>query len=116
MSALKGESARAFLSGWVEVKPKPGFPPEPHKPEEAKAAEVPPLTGALPVPEHNSNLGPEMACGPDGKEDAAIHEPILDNPAADKAFRDAAVLRTMDRGMSLEDALSLYGNTEANQS
>jgi hypothetical protein len=49
-------------------------------------------------------------CSPDGKEDAFIHDFILDNPEADKAFQDEAIRRAVAGGMSLEMAHALYGN------
>ena len=55
------------------------------------------------------NLGPEFATD-GGKEDASIHEPILDNPVADKFYQDAAIRRAVARGMNLDLAHQLYGN------
>ena len=57
----------------------------------------------------NSVFGPEFA-SPDGKEDAFIHDAILDNSDADKAFRDAATIQAIADGMSLKDAHKLYGD------
>ena len=47
---------------------------------------------------------------PDGKEDAFIHDSILANPDADKAFQDEAIRRAVAGGMSLETARALFGN------
>lgn len=43
--------------------------------------------------------------------DSGLHEPILNNPEADRAIAEAAVRRAMKRGLSRKDAESLYGPT-----
>ena len=47
---------------------------------------------------------------PDGSvSDDTLHEPILDNPAAERAIADEAIARAMRRGLSRKDAEKLYG-------
>jgi hypothetical protein len=41
--------------------------------------------------------------------DGAMHGPILDNPAAERAVADEAIARAMRRGLSRKDAEKLYG-------
>lgn len=42
------------------------------------------------------------------KQDAALHEPILDNPKADEAISRLAVERAMRGGLTREQAERLY--------
>jgi hypothetical protein len=47
---------------------------------------------------------------PDGSvSDDTLHEPILDNPAAERAIADEAIARAMRRGLSRNEAEKLYG-------
>lgn len=49
--------------------------------------------------------------GPDGsRTDAAIHEPILNNPAARSRFAADAVHRAVTGGATLAEAMQLYGH------
>lgn len=44
----------------------------------------------------------------DKRRDEALHEPILDNPAADEAISRQAIERAMRRGLTREQAERLY--------
>ena len=44
------------------------------------------------------------------KGDDWIHKEILDNPEADKAFRDSVIRKAVAGGMSLEVAHQLFGS------
>lgn len=43
------------------------------------------------------------------KQDAELHEAILDNPEADRMLSEAAIRRAVNAGMPLEKARQLYG-------
>ena len=45
----------------------------------------------------------------DPKQDAELHEAILDNPEADRMLSEAAIRRAVNAGMPLEKAQRLYG-------
>ncbi len=63
------------------------------------------------IPARHSHLGAELAYvrknGASGDE--LIHKEILSNPEADRAFRDSAIRRAVEGGMTLQDAHSLFG-------
>ncbi len=66
----------------------------------------------MPKSKTKVRLGPELACAPYGKTDAEIHEPILDNPKAHKAFQDQVIRDAVADGMPLAEALRLFGNQQ----
>ncbi len=43
------------------------------------------------------------------KQDAALHDEILDNPAADRALAEIAIKRAIARGLSRAEAEQFYG-------
>ena len=43
------------------------------------------------------------------KQDASLHQELLDSPEAEEAIARAAIERQLEAGMSLEDAVLLYG-------
>jgi hypothetical protein len=45
------------------------------------------------------------------RRDEALHGPILDNPAAEKAISRQAIERAMRRGLTREQAQRLYGHS-----
>ncbi len=47
----------------------------------------------------------------DQPADAELHGPILDSLEADATISRQAVERAVESGMSLEDAMELYGNS-----
>jgi hypothetical protein len=53
----------------------------------------------------------EFCCQqPDGTvSDNALHKPILDNTATERAIADKAIARAMRRGLSRNEAEKLYG-------
>jgi hypothetical protein len=57
--------------------------------------------------QNKKKLGREM-CSPDGKEDAFIHDYILDNPEANRISEDLVIRQAVDKGMPLATAIKLF--------